>query len=313
MMQEYNVIIPEQKKQLYSGHLKLGGTNPAGESIGYTNYYMTKDGLPYFPICGEFQYSRYPCLDWEEELLKIKACGVNIVSTYIFWNHHEEIEGTFNWDGNRNIRYFIELCLKHGLKVILRIGPFSHGEARNGGFPDWLYGRPFMVRSNDEGYLYYVRKFFNEIGRQVSGLLFKDNGPIIGIQLENEHMHASPPWEFMVVKELEWVGVGRDGVDHIRTLKTLAQEAGLVVPLYTCTGWGGASFIEDETLPLYGGYAFQPWQLVYSNQPEHLPTNEYLIQDFHNKHFHCVEFKPPYDPEKYPYACCELGGGMACW
>jgi hypothetical protein len=183
----------------------------------------------------------------------------------------------------------------------LRIGPFVHGEARNGGFPDWLYGRPFTLRTNDERYLFYVKRLYNEIGSQVKGLMYKEGGPVIGIQLENEHMHASPPWEFMSANVMEWVGNGSGGADHIRILKELALEAGMDVPIYTCTGWGGASFIEDETLPLYGGYSFQPWQIIYMGESEHGPTNEYLIQSFHDEN------------AKYPYACCELGGGMVCW
>lgn len=36
--------------------------------------------------------------------------GINIIPTYIIWNHHEEIKGQFRWDGSFNIRYFVELC-----------------------------------------------------------------------------------------------------------------------------------------------------------------------------------------------------------
>ena len=40
------------------------------------NKYLIKDGKPYFPIMGEFHYSRYPADMWEKELLKMKAGGV---------------------------------------------------------------------------------------------------------------------------------------------------------------------------------------------------------------------------------------------
>ena len=49
-------------------------------------------------------------------------CGINIVSTYVFWIHHEEQEGVFRFDGNRNLRKFVEICKKHGMYVIVRIG-----------------------------------------------------------------------------------------------------------------------------------------------------------------------------------------------
>ena len=131
--------------------------------ISFTNYYMEVNGRPYFAVSGEFHYSRYPYQLWEDELIKMKMSGVNIVSTYVFWNHHEEEEGVFDWSGNKNLRFFVDLCGKHGLYVIIRVGPFCHGEVRNGGIPDWLYGRPFDLRSNDEGYLSYVRRLYSEI------------------------------------------------------------------------------------------------------------------------------------------------------
>ncbi len=33
-----------------------------------------------------------------------------------------------------------------------------------------------------------------EIGRQLQGLYYKDGGPIIGCQLENEMQHSASPW-----------------------------------------------------------------------------------------------------------------------
>jgi len=46
---------------------------------------------------GEFHFSRYPGAGWDQEILKMKAGGVQIISTYIFWNHIEEVKGAFDW------------------------------------------------------------------------------------------------------------------------------------------------------------------------------------------------------------------------
>ena len=62
-----------------------------------------KDGVPWFPVMGDSIYSRYPESGWEEELLKMKAAGIQIVSTYVFWIHQEEIEGQFDWTGQRDL------------------------------------------------------------------------------------------------------------------------------------------------------------------------------------------------------------------
>lgn len=191
---------------------------------------------------GEFHFSRYPEQEWEPEILKMKAAGVQIVATYIFWIHHEEVEGQFDWSGQRNLRHFVELCAKHGLYVYPRIGPWAHGEARNGGLPDWVVKRS-PIRRNDPTYLAEVQTLYSQIGGQLRGLLWKDGGPVIGIQLENEYHETGPG----------------AGAEHIEKLKQLALAAGLDVPLYTITGWDGAAVPLDAVLPVYGGYPAAPW------------------------------------------------------
>lgn len=101
----------------------------------YCRDYLIKNGKPWFPVMGEMHYSRYRKEWWEESLRKIKAGGVSVVSAYVIWIHHEEEENVFDFEGCRDIGTFVRLCRKVGLSVFLRIGPFVHGEVRNGGFP----------------------------------------------------------------------------------------------------------------------------------------------------------------------------------
>ncbi|WP_426445971.1 beta-galactosidase [Paenibacillus sp. S-38] len=309
---EYRIAAEGVHKEIRRSTLKLGGTNPAGEEISFTNYYMEVDGAPYIGICGEFHYSRYPEEDWERELVKMKMSGINIVATYIFWNHHEEEEGVFHWEGGLNLQRFIELCGRQGLYIILRVGPFCHGEVRNGGLPDWLFGRSFVVRSNDEEYLSYVRRLYGEIGRQAQGLLYREGGPVIGIQLENEYMASAAVWELTAKQGDVYTPGGDGGAEHMRLLKAYAVEAGLIAPLYTSTGWGNAPVLEDEVLPLYGGYAYTPWSVT-AIHTEQEPTGEYVFANFHNDEAETAGFQPPYPKSGYPFACCEMGGGMQAW
>jgi Beta-galactosidase len=195
--------------------------------------------------------------------------------------------------------------------VIIRIGPFDHGEVRNGGMPEWLFGRPFELRSNDEGYLFYVERLYKEIYKQVEGLLYKDGGPIIGTQIENEYMHSAAPWELTTGTSNEWIPGGQQGNEHMMTLKNMATEIGIDTPFYTCTGWGGAATPTEEMLPLWGGYAFWPWIFYDESVKEHPVTPEYIFRDYHNNNIpKCYNFEPNYEPESFPYACCEIGGGM---
>ena len=296
-----SIDINVPNRPIYSGHLRLGGSSSQGDRIDVTNAYLAWNGRPFFVISGEFHYARCPEACWEEELLKLRAGGINTIATYVFWIFHEEEQGAFEWNGRGNLRRFIELCARHGLKVLLRIGPFSHGEWRNGGLPDWLYGQPFQVRSNDPGYLACVERYYGELGRQVDGLLFKDGGPIIGIQIENEYMHASAPWEVVdPCREVEWIPSGHEGAGHLTALKALAIEAGLLVPVYTVTAWG-APIIEDETLPVYGGYAYPTWIDV----PR--PSPYYIFRDGHARPAEPPTHRTPY---YYPLAYAEMQGGM---
>lgn len=291
---------------------KFQGQSPDGRSIGFTNQSMLLDGRPFFGISGEVHFCRVSPDQWEDTLIKAKCGGVSIIATYVFWNVHEEVAGRFRFDGCRDLRRFLELCQKHGLMVILRVGPFAHGEMRNGGLPDWLYGQPYEVRSNDPLYLAAVRRWYAAIHSQANGLYFSQGGPVVGVQLENEYMHSAAPWEMTAGVSNEWVNGGQDGEAHIRALKRIAQEEGLVVPFYTCTAWGGGMAPVDEALPLWGGYAYWPW-IFYNRTGEHPCTPEYIYRDNHNNAVpKTYNFEPRYVPESMPYACCEMMGGMMC-
>lgn len=300
-----------KRKNIYDLGKDFQGVNRDGHKVGFTNYYMTVDNTPYFGITGEIHFSRMDDSRWEDELIKMKMCGVNIIATYIFWIHHEEIKGRFDFSGCRNLRKFVELCGKYELYVIIRIGPFDHGEVRNGGLPDWLYGMPFETRSTNEGFMDCVRLLYQQISGQVEGLLYHDGGPVIAAQLDNEYMHSSSTWEMTTGVANEWINGGDEGEAYINCLREEAGKAGIITPFYTCTAWGGA-IAPDYTMPLWGGYAYRPW-LFYNKRGEHPSTKEYIYQDYHNNDVtEAHDFSPRYLPEERPYACCEMGGGMMC-
>jgi hypothetical protein len=259
--------------------------------------YLTLDGKPWLPVAGEFHFSRVPASEWEDEILKMKAAGVQIVSTYIIWIHHEEIEGRFDWSGRRDLRRFVELCGRHGLYVIARIGPWAHGEARNGGFPDWLLSKG-PTRRNDPVYMNYVAAYFGQVAQQLKGLLWKDGGPVIGIQLENEYSGRGPG----------------QGEEHILALKKLAIQDGLDVPLCTLTGWDNAAVPAGEVLPVFGGYPDAPWDASLTD----LPPNEVYTFRFGSRISGNMGMIGPKSSSAAsttaqpdtPFMTAELGGGV---
>ncbi|WP_336790350.1 beta-galactosidase [Paenibacillus sp. MMO-177] len=277
-----------------------GGYNPKGESFGFTNYFMTKNNKPFIPVVGEFHFTRFSYLQWEEELLKMKAGGIHVVASYVFWNFHEEEEGVFDWSGSRNLRHFIDLCAKLEFPLILRIGPFCHGEIRNGGIPDWVIAKPIEIRSNDPGYLKLARKLYREIAVQMKGSLYQEGGPVIAVQLENEFMHCGAPNEAWGYKTGKFLSSGTGGNEHLAELRRIAEAAGIKPMFFTATAWGGAAVPEEGFLPMLAGYAYTSW---IPNQP---PSREFMFRDLRVVPAEPVNF----DTNEYPVAYCEMAGGM---
>lgn len=285
-----------QKSPLLTNHLNMDGKNPNGETINVTSQYFTRAGKPWIGVMGEYHFVRDARENWYRELCKMKAGGITVVATYLFWIYHEETEGQFDFTGDRDVRQFIMETQRADLDVVLRIGPWAHGECRNGAFPDWLLQKPYKLRDNNKDYMEKVRIWYEEIYEQVQGLFYQDGGNIIAIQFENELT---------------------DNEEHLFELKKLALAIGFHAPIYTVTGWNsayGAKIPVDEVVPVFGAYPEAPW----TEHTDRLPLSPHYVFDTTRNDAAigrdliaktdadgwCL----PY--ENYPFATCELGGGM---
>lgn len=282
--------------------------------VTWDQHSLIIDGRRVCPVMGEIHYSRVPANEWKGEVRKMREGGVTIIATYVFWNHIEELENQFDWSGQRDLRRFLEVCKEEGMPVVLRIGPWCHGEVRNGGLPDWLFGplptsskgegRGLRVRSEDPQFLFYVTRLYRQIFTQVQGLQWKDGGPVIAAQFDNEF---------------------RGPASYLLALKHIALGIGFDLPFYTRTGWPELTtpMPFGEMLPLYGDYADGFW-------------NKSTLEGIGN-HYKAFNFKGQVQPASnmgapeeqatkaapsapsdavgtsgsYPYFTCELGGGMA--
>lgn len=287
---------PHEKSKLLRNHLNLGGTNPNGESIDVTSLYLERDHHPIIPVMGEYHFVRDSRKNWYKELCKMKAGGITVVASYLFMLYHCEEEGIYNFEGDLDVRQFVLDAQRAGLDVVLRLGPWAHGECRNGGFPDWLMQKPYKLRQSNPEYMALTRKWYTKIYEQIEGLLYKDGGNIIGIQLENELVSDA---------------------GHLLDLKILAQEIGFDVPLYTVTGWNsayGAKIPVDDVLPVFGAYPEATWTGHTDKLP---PSPHYVFNKVRNDSAIGNDqisgtdndgWLLPYD--RYPFATCELGGGI---
>jgi len=264
--------------------------------LSLTSRHLTRDGVPVIPVSGEIHYSRVPRDRWRSRLRLMRSGGVTVVATYVFWLHHVEHRGEPRFDGNLDVAAFLDLCVAEGLDVVLRIGPWCHGEARNGGFPDWVRAAPVRHRTDDPGYLALVADWFGRLAAALDGRA----AHLLGIQLENE-LYDQP--------------------GHLLTLKRLARAAGIAAPLWTATAWGGADLPAEEVLPLYGGYgdgfwvdADAPWDPTFRDHYffSHVWDDPGIGADLRRRHEVRLTTPQPRTPsELFPPATCELGGGMA--
>jgi len=262
----------------------------------YDSICLYKDNKPWFPFMGEVHYSRLPEHEWRDALYRIKMGGVDVVASYCFWIHHEEIKGDYDFTGCRDLRLFVQTVKDCGLSMFLRIGPWSHGEARNGGFPDWLLKEDCELRKNDPKYFALVQGYYQKLYEQVEGLLLKNGGPIIGVQIENEYGHVGGL-------------TGDAGEEHMRTLTNMAKQIGFDVPLYTATGWNGA--VLGDCLPVMGGYCDAPWDRgITQRKPNENFVFTHERNDIGIGSDAGLGSRLSYDMHKFPYLTAELGGGL---
>uniref|UniRef100_A0A914HCT6 Beta-galactosidase n=1 Tax=Globodera rostochiensis TaxID=31243 RepID=A0A914HCT6_GLORO len=162
--------------------------------VDYARNVFLKDGLPFRYISGEIHYFRiHPSL-WEDRLRRVRAAGLNAVQLYIPWSFHEQKVGRFNFDGGRNISRFIRMAQQNELFVLIRMGPYVCAELDFGGFPWWLTKdqTDISLRTSDKRYFGHVRRWFSALLPILRPLLYKNGGPILMVQIENEYGSVSP-------------------------------------------------------------------------------------------------------------------------
>jgi len=268
-----------------------------GAGIAVTDRAVLRRGIPWIPVSGELHYSRIPRGRWGERARQLRAGGISVASSYVFWIHHVAERGVVRFDDQLDVGAFIDECAAAGLEVALRIGPWAHGEVRNGGLPDWVQAQPIAHRTDDPAYLALVAEWFGQIAGALAGRA-EPGGPVIAIQLENE-LYDRP--------------------EHLMTLKRMAREAGIAAPLWTATAWGGAQLPEGAVFPLYGGYGDGFW-----TEPD-APWDDTFRAHYFFSHVWddpgvgadvratqgFGETEAGAAPSDFPPATCELAGGMA--
>lgn len=279
-------------------------TNPQGRTIEVDSHGLIIDGHHTIPVMGEMHYARVPRQDWQREIRKMRAGGITLLSTYVFWIHHEAEEGRWDWSDNRDLHEFLRICRDEQMPVVLRIGPFCHGEVLQGGIPTWLVNKAlanpsqYKLRSEAPGFIAATERLYRNILTQSQDMLWKNGGTVIGVQIENE---CRGPWSYYM------------------RLKNLAVGMGFDVPFYTRTGWPKLNGREEfgQLLPLYGDYADGFWDRVLTDMPGDYAQAFVMKRDSRLSSVIATEALGNHQDTRmeqqdlqYPYLTCELGGGM---
>lgn len=63
-------------------------------TVDYNKHIFLKDGQEFRYISGSIHYFRVHPDYWQDRLQRIRALGLNAITTYIPWGLHEPVEGT---------------------------------------------------------------------------------------------------------------------------------------------------------------------------------------------------------------------------
>ncbi|RKY74411.1 hypothetical protein DRQ00_11835 [candidate division KSB1 bacterium] len=204
--------------------------------------YLIIDGKPRFIFGGDFNYTRTPRDHWQDRLLKMKAAGLNTVTFYATWAYHEPSRNSWNWSDNHDLAHFIDLIHNEGMWAIARLGPFVHGEWRNGGLPQWLVDElgP-KVRTNAPEYLELTRKWYEQVLAIVVPRLITRGGPIIILQLENELGSAGSKGDDIARGSVD----PEENAKHVLFYYKIIREHGVDVPIIDINHFPGRDKIEN--------------------------------------------------------------------
>jgi beta-galactosidase len=197
----------------------------ANAAVTYDERSLIFKGKRKLAIYGEMHYARSTRAMWPHLLDRSKELGLTGVASYVFWNYHEPARDVYNFTGERDLGYFLDLCKERELQVFLRSGPYCCAEWNFGGFPPYLRDIPgITLRTYNPPYLERVEKYYRRLAEVVNPRLATRGGPVVLIQVENEYNNVAARY-------------GEGGKEYLQWMADLAKRIGFAdVPTTMCEG-----------------------------------------------------------------------------
>lgn len=188
-------------------------------SITYDARSFQIDGRRIWLVAGAIPFARVPRDSWAQRIHLAKLAGLNTIETPIVWAQHEPRPGSFDFEGDRDLRHFVELCGRAGMYVILRPGPFIGAGFDLGGLPSWLPNASpdIKLRGASAPLLEACSRYLTAVAEQVRDLQVTSQGgggPIILVQ-----------------NEAHWTcGSEQEAEGYLGELHRYLRESGMTVP-----------------------------------------------------------------------------------
>ena len=107
--------------------------NPRTLNVSYDARSLIFNGERKLWVSGGMHYSRHQPALWAPVLQQAKEAGLVGVTSYVMWNQHENVRGTYDWgqvQPRSNITAFLQTAHDLGMLVHLRLGPYIDGVYR---------------------------------------------------------------------------------------------------------------------------------------------------------------------------------------
>ncbi|MFG0259259.1 MAG: beta-galactosidase [Phycisphaerales bacterium JB041] len=192
--------------------------------VTYDGRSFMLDGRRVWIVGGSVHYARLPRSEWAGRIAAAKQAGLNAIETPAVWSRHEPRPGKFDFEGDNDLRHFVQLAGEAGMHVILRTGPFVGSGYDAGGLPAWLLAKEGVEPRRGNGpFLEACSRYITALVGQVKDLQVDSpgkGGPILLVQ--NEHAWTC--------------GDDTQAAAYLGELLRYLREAGVTVPVINANG-----------------------------------------------------------------------------
>ncbi|UCD74538.1 MAG: beta-galactosidase [Phycisphaerales bacterium] len=204
--------------------------------VTYNGQSFAIDRRRIWVLGASLQYARITSEQWGDRIAAARQAGFNTIETACPWLIHEPRIGRFEFQGDCDVRRFIELCDEQRMMVILRPGPYVGEEFDGGGLPAWLGEIPDLkLREANEAFLERVTRYFRKLLSDLTDLQATRGGPILLVQAEHGWRCSNP----------------HQAQRYLHEITRIIRESGIAVPILSADDlWSEA----PDTIDVWTGW-----------------------------------------------------------